>query len=300
MTTTDVEHVEAETGTPERTTSVDGEPTTTTETAPKVKAAKKFPVIELFGPVIQGEGSQAGQQTMFVRFGGCDFRCEKCDSMHAVEPQAIQKHARYLTAEEIHEELDAIRLKTGVEWVTFSGGNPAMHKLDELVIKLKEDGWYINVETQGSLFQPWLRYCHMVTVSPKPPGMGESFNVEDFLYFLQQLGPRPICIKVPVFYEIDLEMALRVQDAVDYAFGYTSDPVNYPPVAFYMSLGNPFPPRLNRAMDLEFDEPEGGLTRYLLQAYRRMSEEVLQDRRFKRWRFLPQLHVLVYGNETGR
>lgn len=34
-----------------------------------------LPVIECFGPVVQGEGMLAGQQTMFVRLGGCDYRC---------------------------------------------------------------------------------------------------------------------------------------------------------------------------------------------------------------------------------
>jgi 7-carboxy-7-deazaguanine synthase len=32
---------------------------------------RTFPVIEIFGPTIQGEGALAGLPTMFVRFGGC-------------------------------------------------------------------------------------------------------------------------------------------------------------------------------------------------------------------------------------
>ena len=33
----------------------------------------KIPVIEIFGPTIQGEGMVVGQKTMFVRTAGCDY-----------------------------------------------------------------------------------------------------------------------------------------------------------------------------------------------------------------------------------
>jgi 7-carboxy-7-deazaguanine synthase len=292
------EEVEAETGTPERTTLYNGEATTTTEGTDvtlKPVRVKKHPVIELFGPVIQGEGVQAGLQTMFIRFGGCDFRCDKCDSLHAVIPEAIQKHATYMTPDEIIAQLLEVKDSTDVEWVTLSGGNPCMHKLDELVLALNKNGFKINVETQGSMWQDWLDMCHMVTVSPKPPGMGEALNEGDLTYFLQKLGARPMCIKMPVFFEADLEVVLRVQDIVDNVLGQYDHLA-----ALYLSLGNPFPPTLNRDLDLVMSEPEEGIASYLLRQYRRMSEEILLDPRLKRWRFLPQLHVLVYGNEAGR
>lgn len=37
--------------------------------------AKKAPVMEIFGPTIQGEGIVTGRKTMFVRTGGCDYSC---------------------------------------------------------------------------------------------------------------------------------------------------------------------------------------------------------------------------------
>lgn len=266
---------------------------------------KKFPVIELFGPVIQGEGSQAGQQTMFIRFGGCDYRCKKCDSMHAVEPQAIAKHAQYLTADEIHNQLNSIRDQTGVQWVTFSGGNPAMHKLDELVQNLRGDGWLINVETQGTLYPAWLQGVHLVTTSPKSMGMGEKFEQTTFMRFLEKhKSATPVCVKVVVFSAQDLEFALQVQQATEHVYTETL-PYAYPSaqhggVAYYLSLGNPFPPVLNEENELLDQQPIGGLIPALLRDYRNLSEEVLLDPRLKSWRFLPQLHVLTYGNEAQR
>ena len=47
-------------------------------------------VVETFGPTIQGEGPYAGRVCHFVRFGGCDYRCTWCDSMHAVDPGLVR------------------------------------------------------------------------------------------------------------------------------------------------------------------------------------------------------------------
>ncbi|PFV11560.1 7-carboxy-7-deazaguanine synthase QueE, partial [Bacillus cereus] len=40
----------------------------------------KIPVLEIFGPTIQGEGMVIGQKTMFIRTAGCDYSCSWCDS----------------------------------------------------------------------------------------------------------------------------------------------------------------------------------------------------------------------------
>lgn len=40
----------------------------------------KIPVMEVFGPTIQGEGMVMGLKTMFVRTAGCDYSCSWCDS----------------------------------------------------------------------------------------------------------------------------------------------------------------------------------------------------------------------------
>ena len=42
-------------------------------------------ISEIFGPTIQGEGVLIGQPTVFVRIGGCDYRCSWCDTLHAVD-----------------------------------------------------------------------------------------------------------------------------------------------------------------------------------------------------------------------
>ena len=139
---------------------------------------KKHPVVEIFGPVLQGEGPLAGSKTMFVRFGGCDYRCAKCDSLHAVIPAAVKKHARRLTPQEIADELIPKAKATGTPWVTFSGGNPCMHDLNMLISLLAGAEMAVAVETQGTLAPTWLKRCQMIVVSPKSPGLGEYHNLQ--------------------------------------------------------------------------------------------------------------------------
>ena len=48
---------------------------------------KKVRVSEIFGPTVQGEGPLIGKPTVFVRTGGCDYRCNWCDTLYAVLPK---------------------------------------------------------------------------------------------------------------------------------------------------------------------------------------------------------------------
>jgi 7-carboxy-7-deazaguanine synthase len=44
-------------------------------------------ISEIFGPTVQGEGPLVGRPTVFVRTGGCDYRCAWCDTLYAVLPE---------------------------------------------------------------------------------------------------------------------------------------------------------------------------------------------------------------------
>src|SRR5262249_50968472 len=117
------------------------------------RPGKTFPVVEIFGPVLQGEGRMIGTPTLFVRLGYCDYRCRWCDTLYAVLPDQVREHSIRLSAAAIHDQLDA--LDTAVPWVTLSGGNPVLHDLAELVALLHASGRKLAVETQGTLFRDW-------------------------------------------------------------------------------------------------------------------------------------------------
>src|SRR5690625_262557 len=142
--------------------------------------AMTIPVLEIFGPTIQGEGMVIGQKTMFVRTAGCDYSCSWCDSKFTWD--GSEKHnIRKMNAEEILAEL----IKEGGDCfghVTISGGNPALlPQIDRLVDLLHAKGIKVALETQGSRWQPWLTKIDELKLSPKPPssGMQTNFSVLD-------------------------------------------------------------------------------------------------------------------------
>jgi 7-carboxy-7-deazaguanine synthase len=272
------------------------------------KKEKRIAVIETFGPTIQGEGPLAGSKTMFIRFGGCDYRCTKCDSLHAVIPAAVKKNAQYLTAQEIADRIIPSAKATGTGWVTLSGGNPAMWDLSELIKLLHAAELGVAVETQATIYQPWIAACQMVVISPKTPGMGERFEPKKFTAFLQKLQedwkfrevkygipPGALALKIVIFSNQDLEYAIEIGNL---AFQVSN--LMHPGLLF-LSLGNSKPPELDDENILVANKVAWkDHVAELLADYRILVEEMCQDPRISHFRFLPQIHVLVWGNEAEK
>lgn len=239
--------------------------------------ATKFPVVEVFGPVLQGEGMMIGKQTMFVRFGGCDFLCTKCDTMIAVDPKEIRKRATYMDALAIVSSLDPGTNYT--KWVTYSGGNPLLWKLGELTDRLQNFGMKIAVETQGSLYKPWVNMCDCITVSPKGPGMGEKCDLGELDVWADKLRGHPgFNLKVVVFGDPDITFAMMIH-------------LRYPDVPFYISLGNPYLPGEPIAREKQLLG--------LLTSMAWLEKKVTSIPELREAVVLPQMHVLMHGNKEG-
>ncbi len=108
-------------------------------------------VSEIFGPTIQGEGALIGQPTIFVRTGGCDYRCSWCDTMHAVD-SAFRADWLPISTDDIMHKIET--LSGGVPiMVSLSGGNPAIQPLAPLITAGHEKGYRFALETQGAIVQ---------------------------------------------------------------------------------------------------------------------------------------------------
>lgn len=143
----------------------------------------KVPVIEIFGPTIQGEGMVIGQKTMFVRTAGCDYSCSWCDSAFTWDGSG-KDTIKLMDAEEIWQELKLLG-GDGFTFVTISGGNPALLKnLSYFINLLKKNNVQIGLETQGSKWQDWFLEIDELTISPKPPssGMVTNFSALDMIF----------------------------------------------------------------------------------------------------------------------
>jgi 7-carboxy-7-deazaguanine synthase len=238
---------------------------------------KKVPVLEIFGPTIQGEGMVIGQKTMFVRTAGCDYSCAWCDSAFTWDGSA-KEDIRLLTAQEIWNKLKDMGGER-FSHVTISGGNPALlSNLNELLDIFKEKNIQSALETQGSRWQDWFYDIDDLTISPKPPSslMKTDFEkLDDIIHRLIANGSA-FSLKVVVFNEEDLKYAKMVHQ-------------RYPSVPFYIQTGNPE----------VTEENTKKLVSDLLNDYEALINKVSLDEELNHVRVLPQLHTLVWGNKRG-
>ena len=238
--------------------------------------ARTVPVVEIFGPTLQGEGPQQGRPAYFVRFGGCDYRCTWCDSMHAVEPSAVRANARHLSAENILDEVAA--LAQGPSLVVLSGGNPALLELGNVVAGMHDRGYEVAVETQGSRWKAWLADVDCLVVSPKAPssGMDSEAARADLDGFMDRAqGSRAhASLKVVIFDDEDLDYARWIAG-------------HFAGLDLYLSVGTPIGGE---------DAPTIGL---VLKRLRWLSEATATDRALRHARVSAQQHVLTWGTRQG-
>ncbi|WP_299741281.1 7-carboxy-7-deazaguanine synthase QueE [Rossellomorea sp. y25] len=238
---------------------------------------KKIPVLEVFGPTIQGEGMVIGQKTMFIRTAGCDYSCAWCDSAFTWDGSA-KEDIQLMTAEEVWNRLKEVG-GNKFSHVTISGGNPALlAHLKELIEILKENDIASALETQGSRWQDWFYDIDDLTLSPKPPSskMGTDFEKLDHIVHRLNENRSQFSLKVVVFDEQDLVYATEIHK-------------RYPDVPFYIQTGNP--------SVSEGDTPK--LVSNLLLDYETLIEKVCDREELNQVRVLPQLHTLVWGNKRG-
>ena len=88
---------------------------------------------------LQGEGAHTGTPAVFVRFSGCNLKCDFCDTSH----------------------------ESGIEMrmVILTGGEPGLWIDDALVNALHKAGKYVAIETNGTQVLP--EAIDWVTCSPK-------------------------------------------------------------------------------------------------------------------------------------
>lgn len=225
------------------------------------------PVVEIYGPVIQGEGVVIGHKTIFVRLGGCDYRCKWCDSMFAVDPAQVKVQSTMMSSDLIVDHVRGVQHSGHCNLVTLSGGNPCIHDLTELVALLGAEGYLTCVETQGSRAPSWLAGVSIISLSPKPPSSGQVTD----LYATKQLFSEylgKISVKVVVFTESDFDYALD-------AFNTLSEAQ-----CFFIQVGT------------VLGEP----VEDTLERFRQVSSWLIDCDNAPSVRVLPQLHVLAWGH----
>ena len=233
----------------------------------------KIPVMEIFGPTIQGEGMVIGQKTMFVRTGGCDYSCSWCDSSFTWDGSG---RSTLMEAAAIVNELKQIG-GDRFSHITVSGGNPALHKgIGEFIELCHAEGWKVAIETQGSFWQEWVTEIDDVTISPKPPSSKMETDFDKLDYFIERLNSSNVSLKVVVFDDEDFAYAERIHK-------------RYSHVPFFLQIGN----------DDVATTDDAVLISNLLKRYEWLIEKAVHSKVMNDAKVLPQLHALIWGNKRG-
>lgn len=125
---------------------------------------------------LQGEGAHAGRPAVFCRFSGCNLWsgreadrstaiCKFCDTDFVGTNGTFG--GRYTNAESLAARISALWPETTHEskFVIFTGGEPLLQLDSNLVTCMKQKGFFIAIETNGT--QPVCPGIDWVCVSPK-------------------------------------------------------------------------------------------------------------------------------------
>jgi len=148
---------------------------------------------------IQGESTLAGEPTVFVRFVGCDLRCQYCDTEYAFYGGTSMSREEILAAVAAHP----------ARFVCLTGGEPTLQKeLPLLAQDLLDRGYVVSLETHGQRPLDSVPRGVRKIVDLKTPGSREAH--EDFSEF-KKLAPGDE-VKVVVCSRDDFQWAVQKLD----------------------------------------------------------------------------------------
>lgn len=129
---------------------------------------KSYKVKEIFGPTIQGEGSYQGTPVVFLRLAGCNrwsgtidkkaqSICYFCDTDFV--------GGESLSADEIVNRLQKL---SDIKTLVISGGEPTLQLDDALLSALRDAGYTLHLETNGSKnIDTLVQFLEHISCSPK-------------------------------------------------------------------------------------------------------------------------------------
>lgn len=236
-----------------------------------------LPVVEIFGPTIQGEGGQTGVPTLFLRLGGCDYRCTWCDTLFAVLPK-YKKEWLLKDEDWIIDQFN--KLQAPPFWVTVSGGNPALHDLSFLLTEGRKVGYKFALETQGTKRPEWMAKLDHLTISPKPPSSEYVTPAVDVARLASVTWHIPKTIKVVVADRKDYEYAKEIKVYLKH----------FDNMSFFITPVTP----VNTPDEMSDAERVASIRDTTEQVIGWLAEDNLMD-----VRVIPQLHVLLWGMKRG-
>lgn len=128
---------------------------------------------------IQGEGIYLGVPQIFIRFSGCNIRCDYCDTTEALSPQSVARIegipfsgtvklvSNPLPLEMLVESVRKLAFSFGgFHSISLTGGEPLLYNgfLRQLLPKLKKTELLVFLETNGTLPDQLIKVIDLVDI----------------------------------------------------------------------------------------------------------------------------------------
>ena len=182
-------------------------------------------VIEIFSS-IQGEGKYVGYRQVFVRFEGCNLKCQYCDTenqpgMHPVCQVEAHAGAREFLAvpnpmhlQEIAERINSLLSELPHQAVSFTGGEPLL-QADFIAALAPLVPAKFFLETNGTLTEPLSRVLDqtaIISMDIKLPSVVGKELWREHREFLQLAVQKEVYVKLVIAAETtDEEYVKAVQ-----------------------------------------------------------------------------------------
>lgn len=230
-------------------------------------------VNEIFGPTIQGEGKSIGRDVMFVRLAHCNLHCIWCDTPYTWNwlGTSFAHPDKFDKANEVHEMSvqDVLaRLDGHIKALVISGGEPLLQQrqLVELLTELRKQGYWIEIETNGTIepLDSIMCLVDQINCSPKLSNSGDPLVLRQRDNALMKLSASD---------KVSFKFVVSYVDDIDEILSYVE---KYNMREVYLM-------------------PEGR-TRDELTRHRDMTQKLCKVHGFK---FTERLHIVRFGTRRG-
>lgn len=111
--------------------------------SPEYGDGEKLKIQSIF-LTLQGEGPYSGHPAIFIRLGGCNLACSFCDT----EFESFKE----LHIDEIIAQTRNLKNGYNVKLIVITGGEPFRQSINYLCQNLIDEGFEIQIETNGTLY----------------------------------------------------------------------------------------------------------------------------------------------------
>jgi 7-carboxy-7-deazaguanine synthase len=117
---------------------------------------------------IQGEGPYSGYAAVFIRLAGCNLQCPMCDTDYTSDRNIRPISNIVSTVCNLCPPKPIFYASRRKPLVVITGGEPFRQKMGPLINALLKFGYGVQIETNGTLFDPDLPYTDIdIVCSPK-------------------------------------------------------------------------------------------------------------------------------------